>query len=182
MIKKESRAIARLPLTKGLSMALLSTLPALFVSTGSAIANDCQQATSLIQTADGRCFDLSYLTVLGRSRQNLQNASDLHQQAIQTNPSGPSASLTSTAVTRNSTTSVITVDIYNPTTEERKESREILRHTSEYLQQRVTTNEDIERWAFRKQQRVLNGVSGTFSNPSPVYHYPAQVCIEVCSW
>ncbi|QZZ20138.1 hypothetical protein J5X98_23140 [Leptothermofonsia sichuanensis E412] len=182
MIKKESRAIACLPVTKGLSIALLSTLPALLLSTGPAIASECQQATSLIQTADGRCFDLGYLTVLGRSRQNLQNASNLYQQAIQTNPPGPSASLTSTAVTRNSTTSVMTVDIYNPTAEERKESREIIRHTSEYLQQRAITNEDIERWAFRKQQRVLNGVSGTFSNPSPVYHYPVQVCLEVCSW
>lgn len=167
---------------KLLSIAILSTLPVFLLSAGSVLANDCSRATSLIQTPDGRCYNLDYLTRLGQSRQNVQDASGLYQEAIDINTPLPTTFITSTPVTRNSVTSVMTVDTYNPTTEERRENRDILRQASDHFQQRTATNEDTERWAFRKQQQVLKGVSGAFSNPLPINDYPDLPCYEICRW
>ncbi|WP_421656761.1 hypothetical protein [Leptothermofonsia sp. ETS-13] len=168
-------------ISPSLSLAIAAALSSIPLTAQSVRADDCS-SVSFIQTPDGKCHDLSYLTVLGRSRQNLEDASKLYAETIQIRQPLPVTYVTETTVTDRSTTSVITFDTYYPIPEELEENLEILQRVNSNLRQKAATNEAVERWAFRRQRQVMNGVSKSFVNSPPVYSYPMQVCYEVCSW
>ncbi len=163
------------------SLAIVTSLFSVPLTAQSVRADNCR-SISWIQTPDGKCHDLSHLTVLGRSQQNLEDASKLYIETIQIHQPRPVTYVTETTITDRSTTSVVTFDTYYPMPEEVEESLEILQQVDSNLRQKAATNEAIERWAFRRQRQVMNGVSKSFMNTAPIYDYPVQVCYEVCPW
>lgn len=181
------QAIARSQFKKFLGIATIATLPLLVLTAGSVRADDCQNSTAMMQTADGKCFDLGYLTVLGRSRQSVEDASRVYGQTAETYKTRPSAALVGTPVTGTSLTSVYTVDVYYPTPEERKDNQRIVQQASGNLQQKTASNEAVERWASGKHQQVMNGVTRSYHNAPiyaepMIYDDPGQPCYGMCPW
>lgn len=181
------QAIAGSQFKKIWGIATISTLPLLVLTAGSVRADDCRNSTAMMQTADGRCFDLGYLTVLGRSRQSVEEASRIYGQTAETYKTRPSAALVGRPVTGTSLTSVYTVDVYYPTPEERKDNQRIVQQASGNLYQKTVTNEAVERWASGKHRQVMNGVTGSYSNSEVyaepmIYDYPGQPCYGMCPW
>jgi hypothetical protein len=133
-VYSHARQKGKLMKLKLLSLAIIAALFAVPLTSNSAHADDCSQSSSLIQTSDGKCFDLSYLTVLGRSRKNLQEASNSYIRATQVYRTKPSTYLIETAVSSRSVTSVVTASVYYPTREEQLENQEIVRRMGNNLQ------------------------------------------------
>ena len=139
------------------TLAALSALP--FVS-GSAQAHQCPESTSYMKTAQGKCVDLSYLTHLGRSRQQLANASQNYYRAVELNRPRPTATvLVETVGGETSFTQFVSVQTETPTLADRLWQRELLRRSATRLRQVSVDNAETERWASRSHAEAMTLVS-----------------------
>jgi len=120
-------------------------------------ANPCASFPSYIRMPNGRCYDLNHLTIVSQSRTGVAGAASLYKTAIDVNVSMGSATEV-TEMQDNKRVTTRTSD--DPTVQERLGRRKFLQDSSKLLKNAVATNEDIERWAWLKQRRVLNAVNG----------------------
>lgn len=146
-------------LLKLLSAAVIGGFGVVGVAVESGLANECNSNGSFIQMPDGKCYGLDYMTVVARSRAGLKDATSLYNQALRLN----AAAGTSTSIVQNLSRNVSRVTTTTPSSSVREETKQLVEDTAKNLNNTAAQNEEIERWAFRQNMRVINQIQGQLS-------------------
>ena len=124
---------------------------------------DCSSAVSLIMTPDGRCHDLTYLSLRGQSRASLEAATQNFSDAFDS-LSRDSISYTQGVGDVYSTRTVSD----NPTEDEKAIRRRTLLNAGGRLGEAAATNQTVEDLTFVMHLRMLHELSGAFANQRTV--------------
>lgn len=150
-----------------LSIAAILSLSALPLTATISYADDCRSArdaVSYIEIPGKKCFDLTYLTVVGGSRDDMSQANRIYRQALDLNATG-STTYTTTYSDRYRYTSKSVTD--HESSDERQAKREFLNQATNYRDKTALSHEAVESAAFRIHTNVMTQLSGVLVTPSP---------------
>jgi hypothetical protein len=127
-------------------------------------ASSCVGAVSYIHLPNGKCHNLSYMTMLSTSRANRAQAAQMYQVMVEANESRYQ-SLTQAQSTEDRTTIQTVTTASSPTYLEQQRRQKLLADARRNLVGATSMNERIENMAWREHLRTLNVVSKAFAHP-----------------
>lgn len=149
---------------KSLTVAAIVAISYLSLVPSVVRADDCRSSVSLIQLPSGKCIDLTHLTKLGASRAGVAISQQQLERAIRLNQQN-NISVTDTIGVGDTFVSTTTTNRENPTASLQKAREGLLSDTASGYRESLSANQPVEDYAFKRQLRVMNQVSGVFARP-----------------